>query len=62
MRSLFTRIIVIRTTLDLPKSSSGEATSPTSIKTKTEVIKTALENLVKKARLKTISDYFGREL
>ena len=50
----------MRTTLDLPESLIEEAMKLTHIRTKTAVITEALENLVRKEKIKGIKDYFGK--
>ncbi len=50
----------MRTTLDLPEELIDEAMELTSIKTKTELIKTALVNLIQKEKIKGIKNYYGR--
>lgn len=50
----------MRTTLDLPESLINEAMAVTHIKTKTELIKIALYNLIQKERIKGIKNYFGK--
>jgi len=59
--SIFThRRLNMRTTLDLPEELIDEAMELTSIKTKTELIKTALVNLIQKEKIKGIKNYYGR--
>lgn len=50
----------MRTTLDLPESLINEAMSVTHIKTKTELIKIALYNLIQKEKIKGIKNYYGK--
>ena len=50
----------MRTTLDLPESLISEAMKITNIKTKTKVIITALEQLVKKSKISEIKKYKGQ--
>ena len=50
----------MRTTLDLPETLIEEAMSLTNIQTKTEVIKTALINLIQKEKIKDIKKYYGK--
>lgn len=50
----------MRTTLDLPESLIQEAMDLTRIKTKTEVIKTALQNLIQKEKVKELKKYYGK--
>ena len=50
----------MRTTLDLPENLISEAMTVTHAKTKTEVIKLALQNLIQKENIKDIKKYFGK--
>ena len=50
----------MRTTLDLPESLINEAMALTHINTKTDLIKTALQNLIQKEKIKDIKQYFGK--
>ena len=50
----------MRTTLDLPEDLLREAMALTHIATKTEVIKTALTNLIQKEKLQGLKSYFGK--
>ena len=52
----------MRTTLDLPDSLVAEAMESTNIKTKTKtkVIITALEQLIKKSKISEIKKYKGK--
>ena len=50
----------MRTTLDIPDSLLSEAMALTHISTKTDVIKTALENLIQREKVKDIKKYFGK--
>ncbi len=50
----------MRTTLDLPSSLIEEAMELTHIKTKTELIKTALRNMVQQEKINELKDYFGK--
>lgn len=50
----------MRTTLDLPESLVSEAMKCTNIKTKTKVIITALEQLIKKSKISEIKKYKGK--
>jgi hypothetical protein len=50
----------MRTTLDLPESLIDEAMAITKIKTKTDVIKVALQNLIQKEKVKDIKKYYGK--
>ncbi len=50
----------MRTTLDLPEELVAEAMKATDIKTKTKVIVTALEQLIKKTKISEIKKYKGQ--
>jgi len=50
----------MRTTLDLPELLIDEAMALTKSKTKTEVIKTALLNLIQKEKIGGIKKYYGK--
>lgn len=50
----------MRTTLDLPESLMEEAMALTHIQTKTDLIKTALLNLIQKEKIKNLKNYFGK--
>jgi hypothetical protein len=50
----------MRTTLDLPKALLDEAMELTHIATKTDLIKTALVNLIQKERIKDLKKYYGK--
>lgn len=50
----------MRTTLDLPEKLIEEAMAITHIKTKTELIKTALKTLIQKEKIKDLKKYFGK--
>jgi hypothetical protein len=50
----------MRTTLDLPEALIDEAMAVTHIKTKTDLIKTALQNLIQKEKIKDLKRYFGK--
>ena len=50
----------MRTTLDLPEKLVAEAMKATDIKTKTKVIVTALEQLIKKTKISEIKKYKGQ--
>ncbi len=50
----------MRTTLDLPESLLSEAMKSTQIKTKTKVIITALEQLIKQSKISEIKKYKGK--
>ncbi len=49
----------MRTTLDLPEDLLIEAMKVTAIKTKTKVIITALEDLIRKSKISEIKQYKG---
>lgn len=49
----------MRTTLDIPEKLLLEAMSVTKARTKTEVIKFALENIIQKNKLKKLKNYRG---
>jgi len=50
----------MRTTLDLPEDLLLEAMNLSHVKTKTDVIKMALENLIRKEKIKNLKKYFGK--
>lgn len=50
----------MRTTLDLPEDLIAEAMKLTKIATKTDLIKTALANLITRERLKDLKKYYGK--
>ena len=50
----------MRTTLDLPEELIAEAMKLTKIATKTDLIKTALANLITKERIKDLKRYYGK--
>lgn len=50
----------MRTTLDLPEDLLAEAMKATEIKTKTKVIITALEELIRKSRISDIKNFKGK--
>lgn len=50
----------MRTTLDLPEELLEEAMKTTEIKTKTKVIITALEELIRKNKISDIKKYRGK--
>ena len=50
----------MRTTLDLPETLIEEAMALTHIQTKTDLIKTALSNLIQKEKIKNLKTYFGK--
>jgi hypothetical protein len=50
----------MRTTLDLPEALIDEAMALTHIQTKTDLIKTALQNLIQKEKIKDLKQFFGK--
>ncbi len=50
----------MRTTLDLPEELVKEAMQATHIQTKTKVIITALEELIRKSKISEIKQYKGK--
>ena len=50
----------MRTTLDLPEELVNEAMKATRIQTKTRVIITALEELIRKSKISEIKQYKGK--
>ncbi len=50
----------MRTTLDLPETLIAEAMALTHIHTKTKLIKTALQNLIQKEKIKDLKKYYGK--
>ena len=50
----------MRTTLDLPEALIDEAMALTHIQTKTDLIKTALQNLIQKEKIKDLKHFFGK--
>ena len=49
----------MRTTLDIPEDLLSEAMKVTQARTKTEVIKFALENIIRKNKLQKLKSYRG---
>jgi hypothetical protein len=49
----------MRTTLDIPENLLSEAMKVTKARTKTEVIKFALENIIQKNKLQKLKSYRG---
>ncbi len=49
----------MRTTLDIPENLLSEAMKVTKSRTKTEVIKFALENIIRKNKLQKLKSYRG---
>jgi Arc/MetJ family transcription regulator len=50
----------MRTTLDIPEDLIDEAMKVTHIHKKTDLIKTALKNLIQKERIKDLKKYYGK--
>ena len=50
----------MRTTLDIPEDLINEAMKTTQISTKTKVIITALEGLIRKSRISELKKYKGK--
>jgi hypothetical protein len=50
----------MRTTLDLPENLLSEAMKTTHIKTKTKVIITALEELIRKTQISNLKQFKGK--
>lgn len=50
----------MRTTLDLPENLLSEAMKATHIKTKTKVIITALEELIRKEQISNLKQFKGK--
>lgn len=50
----------MRTTLDIPKELMDEALKITKSKSKTQLIKMALENIIQKNKIRKIKDYKGK--
>jgi Arc/MetJ family transcription regulator len=50
----------MRTTIDLPEELVKEAMRVTNIKTKTDVIKEALTNLIQREKIKNIKKFQGK--
>ena len=50
----------MRTTLDLPEDLVREAMKATNINTKTKVIITALEELIRKSRISGLKEFKGK--
>lgn len=50
----------MRTTLDLPEDLVNEAMKVTGCKTKTELIKIALKNIIVKEKVKKLKNYYGK--
>jgi Arc/MetJ family transcription regulator len=60
MLNLCIRRSAMRTTLDLPEDLVSEAMKTTQINTKTKVIITALEELIRKSRISELKDFKGK--
>ena len=52
--------VFMRTTLDLSAPLLEEAMALTKIRTKTEVITRALENLIQKEKVQQLKNYYGK--
>ena len=52
--------VIMRTTLDLPANLLEEAMKTTHIQTKTQVIITALEELIRKSKISELKKYKGK--
>jgi hypothetical protein len=50
----------MRTTLDIPENLINEALKITKSKTKTDLIKKALENIIQKNKIRNIKNYRGK--
>ena len=50
----------MRTTIDIPENLITEAMKLTKIRTKTDVIKEALVNLIQKEKIKGLKNYYGK--
>ena len=50
----------MRTTLDLPENLIAEAMALTHIKTKTDLIKIAIQNLIQKEKIKDLKKFYGK--
>jgi len=50
----------MRTTLDIPENLIREALKVTKSKTKTDLIKKALENIIQRNRIRRIKDFKGK--
>ncbi len=50
----------MRTTLDIPENLLSEAMKTTNIKTKTKVIITALEELIRKTQISNLKQFKGK--
>jgi len=50
----------MRTTIDIPEDLMKEAMKVTNSSTKTELIKTALKNIIQKNKIKSLKNYKGK--
>lgn len=50
----------MRTTIHIPQELIDEAIQLTGIKTKTKLVRVALENLIQKEKVQGLTDYFGQ--
>lgn len=50
----------MRTTLDIPENLIEEAMALTHIRTKTDLIKVALQNLIQKEKIKDLKKFYGK--
>jgi Arc/MetJ family transcription regulator len=60
MHNLLVRRPMMRTTLDLPEDLIDEAMKATQINTKTKVIITALEDLIRKSKISGLKEFKGK--
>jgi Arc/MetJ family transcription regulator len=60
MHNIYARRPILRTTLDLPEELLDEAMKATQISTKTKVIITALEDLIRKSKISDLKKYKGK--
>jgi Arc/MetJ family transcription regulator len=60
MHKLWDRRPMMRTTLDLPEDLIDEAMKATKINTKTKVIITALEDLIRKSKISGLKEFKGK--
>jgi len=60
MHKLWIRRPTMRTTLDLPEELIDEAMKATKINTKTKVIITALEDLIRKSKISGLKEFKGK--
>jgi Arc/MetJ family transcription regulator len=54
------RRLIMRTTLDIPEDLIDEAMKTTRINTKTKVIITALEDLIRKSKISGLKEFKGK--